>query len=281
MSDSIKITMLGTTGAGKTCYMLGMYAAMEMGFHGFTFSASNSDDGLKLNNMWEKLLDGDGDERWPLGTDKTKTYNFSLNHGFRKIMGFEWQDYRGGALNDDASVADVSGLIQTIHTSSCLFLCISGEYLRTKVDSRTQGRTKANRMNMFITELVQKQNHNTDRPLPVAIVITQYDLCSHRPKEEITEDIKRLFQALFTPGGHFLVMICPVSLGKKLSSGGELEPVNVHLPVFFAIYSKFCEYGKERNTHRDRLKSTMSDEGRNWLMRWINKKNINKIYHKV
>lgn len=88
----------------------------------------------------------------------------------------------------------------------------------------------------------------------MAIVITKYDLCHHRDKDEIIADVKKLFQALFTPNSGWLVMICPVSLGKELCNDPEnanIVPVNAHLPVVFAVYSQLRAYGLKLKTQRD------------------------------
>ena len=48
--QKFKITMLGTAAAGKTCYMLGMYARMQMGIEGFTLRAVDLDQEIELTD---------------------------------------------------------------------------------------------------------------------------------------------------------------------------------------------------------------------------------------
>lgn len=60
MANDIKITMLGASGTSKTCFMIGMYAAMREGVRGFTFSTSDWDLDLKLDEDWERILNGEG-----------------------------------------------------------------------------------------------------------------------------------------------------------------------------------------------------------------------------
>jgi hypothetical protein len=110
-------------------------------------------------------------------------------------------------------------------------------------------------MNQFVQQYISNRYQPTVKnPFPIAIVITKYDLCQHREKQEVIEDIKKLFQALFTPDSGWLVMICPVSLGTELSNdldNGSIVPVNVHLPIVFAVYSQIRVYGiklQERRT---------------------------------
>lgn len=254
--ENIKITMLGTTGAGKTSYLLGMYAVMQTGVQGFTIAAKDMDVDLELTERWEKLISVTGEDRWPTpNAAAMEYYGFDFSYGFRPLMGFEWLDYRGLALSDRSTEQDVVDLVQYLTESHCLFLTISGEHLVDQITPSTVREIKSDRLNQFIQQYISLNNTpETDKPFPVAIVITKYDLCHHREKEEIVADVRQLFQALFTPNSGWLVMICPVSLGKELRDdldGGKIIPVNVHLPVVFAVYSQLRAYGIKLKSNRE------------------------------
>ena len=260
--EDIKITMLGTTGAGKTSYLLGMYAVMQTGMKGFTLASKDMDIDLELAERWEKLISVTGAERWPTPNAATmEYYGFDFSYGFRPFMGFQWLDYRGLALSDRSTEQDVADLVKYLTESKCLFLCISGEHLVDKITPRTVRELKSDRMNQFIQQFISVTNNpTTQNPFPVAIVITKYDLCHHRDKEEIIADVQKLFQALFTPNSGWLVMICPVSLGKELCNdldNARIVPVNVHLPVVFAAYAQLRAYGLKLKGNRERLIRTI------------------------
>ena len=261
--EDIKITMLGTTGAGKTSYLLGMYAIMQTGIQGFTLSAKDMDLDLELTERWEKLISVTGEDRWPTpNAAAMENYSFNFSYGFRPLIGFEWLDYRGLALSDRSTEQDVKDLVQYLSESQCLFLCISGEHLIEPVTANTVREIKSDRMNQFIQQYISQVKQPSDRnPFPVAIVISKYDLCHHRDREAIIADVQKLFQALFTPNTGWLTMICPVSLGKELCNdldNANIVPVNVHLPVVFAVYAQLRAYGIELKTERDRLTSSIS-----------------------
>ena len=248
MLNDIKVAMLGTTGAGKTSYLLAMYAVMQTGVKGFTLSAKDMDMDLDLTEKWEQLIDIEAEDRWPLpNAAAMEHYSFDFSYGFRPIMGFDWLDYRGLALSDRSSEQDVQELCNYLSDSGCLFLCVSGEHLRDKITPAIVREIKSDRMNQFIQQIISNYKQPTaERPFPVVIVITKYDLCHHREKQAVIDDLKRIFQALFTPNSGWLVMICPVSLGKELCQDidrGTIVPVNVHLPIVFAIYSQLRSYG--------------------------------------
>jgi GTPase SAR1 family protein len=256
--EDIKIAMLGNTGAGKTSYLLGMYAVMQTGVAGFTLSARDMDIDLDLIAMWEKLIDTSAENRWPLpNAGELTSYQFDFSYGFKPIVGFEWLDYRGLALTDRSTEQDVRQLSEYLANCSCLFLCVSGEYLSDSVTPFAVRNVKSDRMNQFIQQVIGRtKNPNSDNPFPIVIAISKYDLCNHRDKKEVIEDIKKLFPALFTQNSGWLVMICPVSLGKELSDNiehGNIVPINVHLPIVFAIYSQMREYALKLKTERNNI----------------------------
>lgn len=272
MSENIKITMLGTTGAGKTCFMVGMYAVMQLGVYGFTLSAQDMDDDLELSDNWERLTEG-GEDRFPVSTSSTHNFGLDFSYGFKKLMGFDWLDYRGGALRDKSTQADVQELEATLVQSSCVFLCISGEHLANKIESPAQAldlakKTRSDRMNSFLTKLREKRG-----PVPVVIAITKFDLCKGRKREDILEDTQKIFNALFTPDGGWLVMICPVSLGKSLASdkvAGSIDPVNLHLPLIFAIYAQYSEHAAYKKKEEDEVRGVLNQlQDKNRFMRWL------------
>ncbi|MBE9167503.1 hypothetical protein IQ238_08205 [Pleurocapsales cyanobacterium LEGE 06147] len=274
MLKDIKIAMLGTTGAGKTSYLLGMYAVMQTGVKGFTLSAKDMDMDLDLTERWEKLISVQGEERWPApNAAAMEHYNFDFSYGFRPMMGFEWLDYRGLALSDRSTEQDVQDLNDYLADCGCLFLCVSGEYLGDQITPVTVRAIKSDRMNQLMQQIISKHKQPAvDYPFPVAIVITKYDLCHHREKQAVIDDIKRLFQALFTANSGWLVMICPVSLGKELGNDpecGNIIPVNVHLPIVFAIYSQLRTYGLKLKSARNKNYEELEQmkQANSWLRR--------------
>jgi hypothetical protein len=288
----MKITMLGYRGCGKTCYMLGMYSFMSMGLNGFTISATDLDVDLDLINKWDQLVEEQGESRWPTGTDENVyEYVFNFNYAAKPIMQFNWIDYRGGALRDKSSATDVAKLMDYVKDSNCLFLCISGEYLTEEIvsengdlnqqaKSRVGNKLKIQPVNKILVDIQQKFEPSNEKPFPIVIVVTKYDKCSHRGKDAVIRDVKGLFELLFQPDSGWLTAICPVSLGKDLANdinGGEINPVNIHLPVAFAVYSKLMENAKDEKAKKYSLASSLSQEKQgNWFQKWINSENIDQ-----
>ncbi|BAQ63128.1 hypothetical protein GM3708_3534 (plasmid) [Geminocystis sp. NIES-3708] len=279
--------MLGTTGAGKTCYILGLYSTMQLGLQGFSLSCQDMDDDLRLTEQWEQLVFAEeGEDRWPSATgNEPHNYVFDFNYALKHMMGFEWLDYRGGAMSDSQTESDVKILTTHLVESSCVFLCISGELLKQKLTESQLNiiarRAGVTRMNSYLAKLAQAKQPTNENPYPVVITITKYDQCFHRNKDEILEDIKNIFRIFFQPNSGWLTMICPVSLGKELAENkntGEIEPKNMHLPLVFAIYCGYSNQLRQQEniakSNRDNLNSLR--EG-NFLDRWFNSEQIKSL----
>ncbi len=247
-----RITLLGTTCCGKTIYLVGMYAAMQEAASEFTLTTNDPNDHKRLIEKWNCLFE-DGLARWPISTAFIDDYSFILNYQCQPIMTFDYIDYRGGALIDRSTQSDTQKLFEYVEESDCLFLCVSGEYLKQAIVEEngevnfSVGQKVATRLRLgsiykAIMPLQQKLNPTNSNPFPVAIVITKYDLCMERGKDAIVQDIRQLFEPLFQPDSGWLVMICPVSLGKELATNqdsGEIELINCQYPLLFAAFSLF------------------------------------------
>lgn len=85
-----KLTILGETGSGKTCYLLGMYYEMSAGRDGYSIVAPNRDESRLLVANFRNLKDASlGRKRFPEPTDAAQKYNFELQHAFNTILPFE------------------------------------------------------------------------------------------------------------------------------------------------------------------------------------------------
>jgi len=278
MSDKVKITMLGTTGSGKTCYMVAMYAYMAIGYNGLTFHAKDLDLDLELLNRYDNLVDNQGADRWPPATQsgESKDYLFSLNSGFKPLVDFEWWDYRGGALTDQKNQQDTQTLFQNIKDSSSLFIAISGEYLKDQ-PTHPKLASAARRITTLINHLLSSRTINPEKPYPVAVVVTKSDLCKGLSKEDIIARVQGLFQGLFDEKSGFFVMICPVSLGLELADNpgqGQIEPINLALPVFFAVYSAFKQKYLARKDSLSSERRRISNLETGGIRQWLNRGEI-------
>ena len=284
-SQNLKITMLGTNGVGKYSYLIGMYSMLSKRVNGFTLSAKDKDTHISINDCWEQLV---SEGYCPLPPCDIENYCFDFNYNFKNILSFEWLRYPGTYLRGKSSEVGVQYLLETINNSSCLFLSVSGEHLTQSlfddhgnvyhtVKFRVSRKISISRMNCFLISLLKRFNTTGKKLLPVAIIITKFDLIKERSKDGIVRDIKELFSPLFYPGSGLLVMICPVSLGKELAEnpiGGKIEPVNLHFPIFFAVYCKLTEMVSDIEKNRILIIQELESYNENVFLQILNKDKI-------
>ena len=128
-----KITVAGTTGSGKTCYLTGMYCIMSTGLNNFTLSTDEDSD-LSFERLWDNMCNTTlGTGRFPQSTDEVIKYNFKLKYSFREIMNFEWIDYPGASLKYSSKENRMTAeFMSSLKKSSSLLLFIDGEIFSTK-----------------------------------------------------------------------------------------------------------------------------------------------------
>lgn len=283
MADT-QITILGMSGAGKTCYLLGLYYKMGSGMKGYTITTDEDTD-VQLRDRYAKMCDQSlGMERFPVGTDNISKYTFNLECGYKPIMSFDWVDYPGGILDrkNEGNLDEYEDVKKSINKSSSLFVCVDGSLLvgddtDEKIDRVKDGCSAV--INTFFSEYFASNNQLP----PTAFVVTKYDLCSRdTDEEELCEIIEEAFSPFFVKDGNKrIVTIIPVSIGKNIMDNdcsGRLKPMNIHLPVFmgiwFALSKKIQDYAKKIDLEKDhssqevnKLRDQRSREENKWFFK--------------
>ena len=262
-----RFTILGETGSGKTCYLLGIYYEMSMGEAGYTVVATNEEDDGKLAERYERLKDKSrGQSRFPDPTDQSQKYNFMLAYDYEGIAEFEWVDYPGGWLDVRerrklSSREDYNEVKKSILNSDTLFICIDGENLmgnEIKTKIRKVGTKCARNINPYLTELKKEAKGFP----PIVLIVTKYDMCmGYTNADEIKEIVQheKVFGGLFK-GNDTIIAVIPVSLGDTLmddSYSGDLDPINISLPILFGVNFALIDmirYGKALIEERQKWK---------------------------
>ena len=264
MADTT-FTCLGMSGAGKTCYILGLYDDMCIGRNGFLITAAN-DAATKLERWMDVLDDGTGMERFPTGTplhDFIK-YTFNLSHHRDDILSFDWFDYGGGTLRAREENPEIfKYLNSSIEISTALYIFVDGELL---CDSNKERRIRnvqrkcARTINQYIKNY-SDMHKDSDLP-PVIFVITKMDLCrKYINEEEMRQILKDSFSSVFGEG--ITSYIVPVSLGKNISDdnySGEVDPINIHIPIFIGIYHQFLNICRVISNKIENANKNLSNE---------------------
>ncbi len=266
MTDTT-FTILGTTGSGKTCYLLGMYYEMCAGKEGYTLTTDDDKDVI-LQRLYDRLCDKSlGVDRFPAGTDNMSKYEFNLEYGYEPIMSFKWTDYAGNALRLKNAVKYFADLKKIISSSSSLFICLDGSLLMGN-DIRKKKRAISDKCSRDINKFFSDYKKDNGMLPSTAILITKYDKCKNdtTPKE-IEEIVRESFSAFFEKDivkstSKKILSIIPVSIGLNIDNtdySGNLEPINIHLPIFWGIYfvldKKIKELKKYIDSNNDKIKN--------------------------
>ena len=268
MADT-QITILGMSGAGKTCYLLGLYYKMGAGLKGYTITTDEDTD-VQLRDRYKKLCDVtlDKEKRFPAGTDNISKYEFDLQYGYNTVMSFDWVDYPGGLLDrkNSGSLEEYEEVKTAINNSSSLFICVDGllllgDDIDVKVDNVRDN--CSNVINTFFTDYF-KSNHELP---PTAIIVTKYDVCQDdTDEEELCKIIEEAFSPFFVKDeNEKFVTIRPVSIGTNITDNdysGKMKPLNIQLPIFmgiwFALRKKIQGYATEIQKQEQRNNEVIS-----------------------
>lgn len=239
-----RITIVGVSNCGKTCYFYGMMRTMIDGMHGFQLRLMNPDDFIKINQGIKRLSDISLplSDRFPNPSSGVEKYDMELMYGFSGISQFQWVDYPG------EYVSKLPGdFMAILADTSCLLVCVDGSLMQgTAADVEDIIDDIRNDCGREVNNaLLQAANINGGLP-PVCVIITKYDMVSQELKNEacVEEIIQGVFSSLFTQvdgKAQTEVMICPVSLGKDILSGGRMRPKYMEKPICFANYVIFME----------------------------------------
>ena len=267
----MQITMMGYSGAGKTCYMYAMAALMSRPQHGFAFVPADHFTSLKLKRCWREMqhqLDDGGNivKRgvWPASTAMGDSQNiaFKLVYNTRKLEEFTWFDYRGGALEtEDATDSDYKDFDKMVKKSSVLIVGIPAEMLRDYMHDDGEA---TDRLSGLCEHLINYKDANK-HSVPVAFAVLKADTLKSGEFSKGVQALRNgVFSPLFSKEEDWFLMFVGVSLGNFDNSRHEIDPetnrafvfgkfapVNVQLPVFFGIY---CQLTNEIASMKRQLK---------------------------
>ena len=137
----MRITMLGTSGSGKTCFMNAMTELfVQNSIGGFKLRNKERDVQGEGNIITSTLGGSDSFERgmFPLGTNDTTVYDLELRNGVSHVVDITWLDYRGGAIVDIArnqgEVADAMELHVALLASDVILVFVDSALLKLCMD---------------------------------------------------------------------------------------------------------------------------------------------------
>ena len=264
--NQTQFTMLGMTGAGKTCYLLGMYKKMLSGLKGFSLTTDDDTD-VSLRRRYKRMTDASlGQERFPAGTDQTDFYDFTLEHAFSPVLPFRWIDYPGGMLDEktDGDIEQYNVLEEHVRKSSSLFICVDGALLQGD-DNEEKIYLLREKCSDLINPFLSRYLKNNDFLPPTALVVTKSDLCRESTNsDDLREIIEEAFNPLFVERetSQRFVAVIPVSIGQNISENnyqGKLSPKHLQLPIFMGVWFSLYTYALDLKMRIARNESYIED----------------------
>jgi len=251
-TPELKLTMLGTTGSGKTMFLLGMYDILSTGLHGYFVFTEDPDQGADLRDTWDELVEKG---RLPQGTgvDRSIAYRFVFNHGFTPLIGVDWLDYRGGAVGGRTRDGEDVGLLrQRLAESDSIYLVLDGGKIAGWLDGTdslpaVQRALKVNDLSTSVQQAVA-QRRASGLPMPsLAVLITKADLLARQDRRlgdalaTVVKNLDTMLPVVWNPG--VTTFICPVKVGNFGTSttgtgvvdAGAIDPVSLHRPMIFSL----------------------------------------------
>lgn len=284
-----KITMLGVSNSGKTCFIYAMYDFMQKVQNGFTFITNDPDVDMDLNEGWEGIA---FDGVWPNGTLQTSFYDFTVLFKSRPIMEFSWCDYRGGAITERSTQKDVDELHKRIFNSECLIVCIGADTIKGILSGDNRKGRELVRLNSLILRFAMTKQ----RRIPIIFTLTKADLYTPQDQKLLLGVIKEYFKALYEQGSGWIFAVVPVTLGQFEESNmgnnnihGIVAPKNIHIPVMFFLHSilkerirniqnKLNGISSDKNRYRQEIKH---NQGRSWWDRFWNGDNTENLNSQI
>lgn len=221
----MRITMLGTSGSGKTCFMNAMTELF----------VQNSISGFKLCNK-DREIQGDGNimtstlkgsdsfdkGMFPLGTNTTTVYDLELQNRDSHVVDITWLDYRGGAIPDivtnKGNVADAMELHVALLASDVVLVFVDAALLKLYMD---KGKDLAARRQTgaVVVELLLEEIKKKNPYAVVYFLLSKFDSSSINEKEACFEEMRKyVIKKLYKE--HFIART-------YLSAQTEVFPVGV------------------------------------------------------
>lgn len=260
----MKISILGVSRSGKTCYISAMSQILKNCKFGQGFQLSvkenDPDRQLVLDDNFMNMVTAC---RWPKNTGESSQYDFRLSiHDANETMQLPsllMDDYRGGILTglDKSDIKARNNFIASLQETAVTLFLIDGVTLLNAMDELDKDpihrgmvdpkdKLDARNQITILENIIHSSIGNNHIP-PMMLVITKSDVfVSETEYNNAIILIKQLLSELFCKGNQIFIGITKVSLGKNLGKGdddsiiGNLEistANNIHLPMLFAIYA--------------------------------------------
>jgi hypothetical protein len=277
-TPTITVTMLGATRSGKSTFMLGMYAMLAGGIHGY-FAHAAHDEHLQLIDQWDRLYD---EGKLPPPTaERPRDYRFTFMRDIEELLNIDWLDYRGGALSDTASTADTAQLLTRMAESDSVYLVLDGtkvaRWVRLLYEAavahgplpetgQIRREMRIEDMTSMLMQAIRQRREAGKRPPSLVVVITKMDTLtsiSQLGEDEtiglIRDYLQDLLGAAYAAG--VTTLLQPVQLGTfgtttvDVVDRDSVAPRDLHKPFIFTYLTYLRDRIDEDNRRLETVQS--------------------------
>ena len=291
----MKISLLGVSRSGKTCYISAMSQILKNCKlnNGERLSIKENDisSQLELDNNFMTMV---SEKKWPKNTDITTVYDFRMQYNDNNIQfiidSLRIDDYRGGMLTTLSPQADKDrkNFISSMSNTAVILFLIDGTTILNAMDEldkapihrgitnateKLAARNEISIMENILYSYIHQGNVKNEIP-PLMLVVTKSDVFASKEEyQNGVEMVKELLSTLFVEGNGAFVAITNVSLGTNLEkdvNGGIIGSLdistkhNIHIPMLFAFYAyldaTYDQYDNAKKNDIDKILRTIRGE---------------------
>jgi hypothetical protein len=308
---TLKVTLFGGTGQGKTCYTLALLYMMATGIEGLRIEAQDADTATKYLNPWRDFVIG---RKWPAPTMGRREDVFTLYYEDQLITDFRWVDYQGGAINVPADESDDAAQLHAdIQESNAVIIVADAYTIATRAAIEAEMLTSATYIYNLLNNYKFKPNlagEGIGGGITIALVLTKADALPEEFKannyDELYKKARQVFRGVvdfvekerrktssLRPWLYPSAML-PVSIvgdGRaQVAAEGEgyalasfdlvaaPEPVDVHYPFLYAIGNELDRTALTLEEQADDLEKRLEKMSSNVLKRILRGRSIRELH---
>lgn len=253
------VVAVGPMGSGKTMYLVGIYNMFSRILGEFTISSLKA-DGEKhfLTECWENLISG---IFFPDVTDCIVKYDLCLSHCYRPLLDFGYIDCPGMYFKeyDDRYFVDRELMKIRVDSTSCLLIFIDGSRFVREIEDEikryhilglnasTLGISKVI-CERTLREIGRILRHfvGIEVSLPaIGIVFANSDILfdgSYDKIELYKQSVHHIARYICERLHSGMVFPTTVSMGRCIEKEFLVSPVNIELPILFAVLCIFKKF---------------------------------------
>ncbi len=304
---SLKVTLFGGTGQGKTTYTLALLYMMASGIDGFRIEAKDADTTTKYLNPWRDFVMA---RKWPNPTMGRREDEFRLLFQNEFVTDFRWVDYQGGAINVPSDESEEAAQLHAdIQESNAVIIVADAHIIATRPRIEAELLTSS----AYIFNLLNSykfRSPDAGTGISIALVLTKADILPDEYKandyallyekaREIFGGVTMFVQSLRAPNSKiapwlYPAAILPVSIvgdgNASVTDPGQgydlatvkLDksplPMNVHYPFLYAIGNELDRNALTLEEQEQDLASRLAKLNRNVLNKILRGRTIKELY---